>query len=132
MNDRDTLTEVVSELRWIAGSLVGHSDDAPAIDQRDALMSLATRVDALASGLAGWRPPARKITTAEQMAELGLEFPCLIREDSEDPTEFYPQMWAMALQAGWYRVGEPFDPNDCTPRLPVTVVHVPTEAVTGE
>ncbi|MEV4155437.1 hypothetical protein AB0J48_20645 [Nocardia salmonicida] len=118
-SDRDTLTEVVGELRWIAGSLVGHSDEAPAIDQRDGLMGLATRVDALASGLTGWRPPAQVITTAAELDALPVGSIILHPRGDGIPK----------LAAGWCVPGhmQTYTAADLLRRGPVTVLYVPTE-----
>ncbi|WP_029926342.1 hypothetical protein [Nocardia otitidiscaviarum] len=69
----------------------------------------------------GWRPPPRRIETSEQLDTL--DFPCVIREIPDDPLEFYPQIWEMAFQVGWCRAGRLFDENDCTPTLPIEVLH---------
>lgn len=105
-SDRDTLIELIDDTR-----ADGHSPREAA----DYLLD------------AGWRPPAHEITTAEELAELDATFPCVIREKPADPTNFYPAMWEMGFQVGWCRAGQMFDPDDCTPTLPVTVVYVPTE-----
>lgn len=69
---------------------------------------------------AGYRPPARVIETCEELD--ALTFPCLIREEPTDSTDFYPQIWEMGFQTDWCRAGSMYDPDDCTPRLPVTVL----------
>ena len=69
---------------------------------------------------AGYRPPQRVIETPEELD--ALTFPCLIREEPTDSTDFYPQIWEMGFQTDWCRAGAMFDPEDCTPRLPVTVL----------
>lgn len=68
----------------------------------------------------GYRPPARVIETQEELD--ALTFPCLIREEPTDSTDFYPQIWEMGFQTDWCRAGAMYDPDDCTPRLPVTVL----------
>ena len=73
---------------------------------------------------AGWRPPVQRITTLDELDSLS--FPAIVREEPTDPTEFFPQIWEMGYQVGWCRVGHRFfDIDDCTPRLPVRVLHTP-------
>ncbi|MFE3081808.1 hypothetical protein [Nocardia tengchongensis] len=76
---------------------------------------------------ADWRRPARAIATAEELDTL--DWPCLVREITPaDELEFYPQIWERAFQTdGWCRVGQMFDEEDCTPRLPVEVLPEPKE-----
>lgn len=78
----------------------------------------------------GWRPPARVIETREELDTLG--FPCVIREEPTHPTEFYPVIWEMGFQTGWCWAGRDFDPDDCTPRLPIRVLWTPENGDTGE
>lgn len=62
----------------------------------------------------------RVIRTQAELDALG--FHCGIREIPADPMEFYPQIWEMGYQSGWCRVGRMFDPDDCSPNLPVMVL----------
>ena len=106
MSDRDTLATTIFGM-WHADVTTGQIADA-----------------VIASG---WTPPGREITTAEQLAELDTAFPCVIRENPADSTDFYPAMWEMGFQVGWCRAGQMYDPDDCTPTLPATVLVLPTE-----
>lgn len=127
MSDRDTLADLIDELAWISAGLVSRAALSSRPGESTALYDLARKSDAVVRRLAGWRPPAREITTAEQLAELDTAFPCVIRENPADSTDFYPAMWEMGFQVGWCRAGQMYDPDDCTPTLPATVLVLPTE-----
>ncbi|WVX88633.1 hypothetical protein SEA_CHEESETOUCH_91 [Gordonia phage CheeseTouch] len=40
---------------------------------------------------------------------------------------FYPQLWEMAFQCGWSRVGKSYDPDDDQPAFPCRLLWVPAD-----
>ncbi len=69
------------------------------------------------------------VRTSKELDELVNHLPCVIREwrpeaDINDDHLWFPQMWQSAMQSGWIRVGAMFNPDDCTPALPVQVLVV--------
>ena len=123
--DRNTL-EWLLEDAWDAGNAAGldgwsgpgreGETDKEAVYQRERdVAKLLTDV------ATGDRPTLRLIEEAVEFDTLR-DFPCIVREQPEDPTNFYPQIWELGFQMGWCRVGKQFDPEDCTPELPVVVL----------
>lgn len=124
MSDNAIRDQLAGDLTTVLGGhLVTYCcDDHPPV--LEGTLDAAAVADRLLA--AGWRPPARVITTAEDLDALG--FPCVIREIPDDPLEFYPQIWEMACQLGWCRVGRVmWNEDDCTPTLPVEVLVEPKE-----
>lgn len=117
MNDRDTLAELINPHQpaalgyWCSCGLALGCH----IDQHRADIVIA----------AGWRPPVRTLTTAE-LDDLPVR--SVVLDHEGDPWQRHSYGWTCVASAGDYAESE-----DLIVRYgPVTVVHVPAEAVTGE
>ncbi len=123
--DRNAL-EWLLEDAWDAGNAAGldgwTGPGRGGQTDREAVYQRERDVTKLLGDIAsGDRPTLRLIGDATEFDTLRT-FPCIVREQPDEPNEFYPQLWEMGFQTGWCRVGKPFDPEDCTPELPVVVL----------